>query len=139
MMGATASALTRGRFHGGLGRGVPAAAQAAPNKGSPTGAGVALSSLANSQNDNGRDPDLSSNRRSDEREPVYLPPLVWGLWGTVRFRGGRRPAWSGLTFSASPSLPRLARPAVACRVRSFAGRARFAARTGLRARVALLT
>src|SRR5260370_27679731 len=99
MMAATATALTSGRFHGRLGRGVPAAAQAAPNKGSPTGAGVALSSLANYQNDNGRDPDLSSNRGSAEREPGYLPPLVWGLWGPVRLRGGSTPPRGAVVLS----------------------------------------
>src|SRR5689334_14433019 len=134
MMAATAIPLTRGRFQGRLGRGLPAAAQAAPNRGSPTGAGAALSSLANPENGNGRDPDLSSNRGSGEGEPGYLPPLVWGLWGTVRLSGGRRPAWSGLTLSPSPSLPaRLARPAVAWSVRSFARRSFLAARAVLSA------
>src|SRR5438445_3120240 len=65
-------------------------------------------------------------------ENPYLPPFVCGLWGTVRFRGGRRPACSGFTFSPSPSL-RLARPAVAWRVRSFARRSFLAARAVFRA------
>src|SRR5438309_5727506 len=65
-------------------------------------------------------------------ENPYLPLLVCGLWGTVRFRGGRRPACSGFTFSPSPSL-RLARPAVAWRVRSLARRSFLAARAVFRA------
>src|SRR6185312_9678770 len=64
--------------------------------------------------------------------PRYRPGLAWGLWGTVLFSGGRRPAWSGLTFS-SPSLEPLPRPAVACRVRSLARRSFLAARAVFRA------
>src|SRR5437868_7157962 len=60
MTAATATPLTRGRVQGREGRARPIAAQAAPNRGSAAGAGDTLSSLANSENDNGRDPDLSS-------------------------------------------------------------------------------
>src|SRR5438445_9697435 len=60
-------------------------------------------------------------------ENPYLPPFVCGLWGTVRLRGGRRPACSGFTFSPSPSL-RLPLAAVASRVRSFWRRSLSAAR-----------
>src|SRR5712691_13113698 len=60
MIAATATPLTRGRVHGRVGRGSPIAAHAAPNKGSAAGTGDMLSSLANSQKDNGRPPNLSS-------------------------------------------------------------------------------
>src|SRR5207302_10436131 len=129
MIAATAIPLTRGRVHGRVGRGSPIAAHAAPNRGSAAGAGDMLISLANSQKDNGRALNWSSllpihgevarsagGARGLYLPEPYLPLLVWGLWGTVRFKGGRRPAWSGFTFSPSPSL-RLPRPAVAWRVR----------------------
>src|SRR5207253_5824027 len=150
MIAATAIPLTRGRVHGRVGRGSPIAAHAAPNRGSAAGAGDMLISLANSQKDNGRAPNWSSpprlpgrsvpkapggepeTRFNGEAGAAYLPLLVWGLWGTVRFKGGRRPAWSGFTFSPSPSL-RLPRPAVAWRVRSFARRSFLAARAVFRA------
>src|SRR5690348_13309602 len=108
---ATPTPVITGRFQGALGR---EKASAAPNKGSVVEARGPFSCLANGVNDSVRDPNLSSG-------PVrgYLPVLAWGLCGTVRFKGGRRPAWRGLTFSPSESLDDR-RPAVACRVRSFA-------------------
>src|SRR5690242_5657430 len=131
MIAATATPVTRGRFHGVGGR---EEASAAPNKRSVAGAAGGLTCLANGVNDSVRDPNLSSGRVWRCYLPIlpYLLDLACGRWGTVRFRGGRRPAWSGLTFSPSPSLDDR-RPAVAWRVRSLARRSFLAARAVLRA------
>src|SRR5690348_12227936 len=141
MMPPTARQLTAGSTQRRAFRGTPTAAQAAPNIGS-IARGDAVSGLANSKNDNVRAPNLrcegfvqaSPHAGEARRAPeAYLLFLAWGRWGTVRFSGGRRPAWSGFTFSPSPSLPGLGRPAVACRVRSFARRSFLAARAVFRA------
>src|ERR1700682_1791823 len=66
------------------------------------------------------------------RRRAYLPDFVWGRWGTVRLRGGRRWAWSGVASLPSFSVVR-ARPAAACRGRSFDRRSFLATRAVLRA------
>src|SRR5215467_2378637 len=91
MMAATASPVTAGWFQAVAGR---EEASAAPNKGSAKESRRPFGCLVNGVNDSVRDPNL----RSGPNLEAYLLVFAWGLWGTVRFSGGRRPAWSGLTF-----------------------------------------
>src|SRR5229473_6342223 len=89
MMAAMASPLTRGRFQRRAGRGTPAAAQAAPNRGSADGPGDTFSCLANSKNDNGRAPNSPPHswggvRRSRTEGLGEIPTHIWHLGDSVR-------------------------------------------------------